>query len=68
MQQETRQEFLTREEAAEFGHYSVHGFLKLERAGKGPRRIRVGKKPLYHIDDLRAWLLSHVEKPKQRSV
>lgn len=53
-----QQEYLRRREAAAFIKMSVSFLEKAERAGTGPRMARLGKSPVYRVQDLRDWIAS----------
>jgi hypothetical protein len=55
-------EYLRRREAAVFCKMSVSFLEKAERLGTGPKMSRLGKSPIYRIDDLGAWIESQVTR------
>ena len=56
-------EFLRRREASLFCRVSVSFLEKAERLGTGPKMSRLGRSPIYRIEDLRAWIASRATEP-----
>lgn len=53
-------EYLRRREAAVFCKMSVSFLEKAERLGTGPRMSRLGKSPVYRVQDLRDWIAARI--------
>lgn len=58
-----QQEYLRRREAALFCKMSVSFLEKAERVGTGPKMSRLGKSPIYRVEDLRTWIESRATQP-----
>lgn len=51
----------SRAQAARFLGISASYLKALDAAGRGPRRVRLGRRSLYHPLDLEAWALAHTD-------
>jgi predicted DNA-binding transcriptional regulator AlpA len=55
-------EYLRLNQAAQFISMSPAYLRKVCRLGKGPTKIRLGKSPVFHVEELRRWVQAHVER------
>jgi hypothetical protein len=53
-----QQEYLRRRQAALFCGMSISFLEKAERLGTGPKMSRLGKSPIYKVENLRNWIAS----------
>lgn len=60
-----QREYLDNAGAAEFTNISTAQLELWRSAGGGPRFIKMGRKVLYRISDLREFLDAHVQEPLQ---
>jgi hypothetical protein len=56
--------YLTTEDLAERWHTTSKGVLQLRHRGDGPRGRRIGRRVLFHIDDVEASEASRADDPK----
>jgi len=52
---------LSRAQAAEFLGISPSYLKGLDLDGRGPRRVRLGRRSLYRLPDLETWALRHAD-------
>lgn len=56
MSETTTPEYMRRAEAAKFVRMSPAFLRKVAKQGNGPKFSKLGKSPVYRVDDLRDWL------------
>lgn len=54
--EEAKSEWLTVEEVAELLHCAVHTVYQWNSDGTGPQRYKFGKRVLYKLADVKAWM------------
>lgn len=61
--------YLRRDAAAQYLHrrygaYTAETLAKLAHLGEGPKFRKLGRYPLYTVEDLEAWVQSRMSTPK----